>query len=647
MKLAKKSSVILLTATLASVICLDALAFTNENEKSTLEKSQVSSISNKNKPTFSTHPPRPLWGDMHLHTQWSADTGLFGTVVDPEGSLRFARGEEVTSNTGQPAKLDRPLDFLAITDHAEYMGLTDMLNTGDPSLLASPTGNKWYQRYKELQGTRGKEFQNLVWEILFGTDHDVIGNPKMVRSVWDRFIDIIEKYNEPGEFTTLAAYEWTSVAGKQGNNIHRNVIFRDNPSLTKQVVPFSSLDSMDPEDLWKFMAAYENKTGGQVLAIPHNGNLSNGLMFPWAGGETKRVSGAEVDANYLAMRQRWEPLYEVTQIKGDSETHPLLSPNDEFADFETWDTLNVFAVPNRPELLPGQYVREAYKQGLKWQKMLGTNPYKFGLIGSTDSHNGFSATREENYWGKFIATEPSAKRYKYPFMVSKDKPELNIYAYQESSAGLSAVWATENTRPAIFDALKRKETYATTGTRLTVRVFAGWDFNQQDLQTDFVEQGYARGVPMGGDLKKGPEGKSPRFMIQAAKDTIGANLDRMQIVKGWMGADGQLQERVYDVAVSDDRKINVQGVCNTSVGSTVDLSKPSYQNTIGAPTLEALWTDPDFDPALSAFYYVRVIEIPTPRWTAYDAVRYNIEMPEAVKQTVQDRAYSSPIWYSL
>lgn len=594
----------------------------------------------------SVHPERPLWGDMHVHTQWSSDTGLFGTVVDPEQSLRFARGEEITSNTGQPAKLDRPLDFLAITDHAEYMGLTDMLKTADPMLLASPTGKDWYERYQQYKGTRGKDFQNLVWEILWGNDHDVIGNTEMTRSVWERFVDVVERYNEPGKFSTLAAYEWTSLAGKRGDNLHRNVIFRDGPERTLQVVPFSSLDSIDPEDLWRYMADYETNTGGQVLAIPHNGNISNGLMFPWDGGETKRVSGAEVDASYVEQRQRWEPLYEVTQIKGDGEAHPLLSPNDEFADFETWDTTNAIMVPNRPELLPGQYAREAYKQGLKWKRLLGTNPYKFGMVGSTDSHNGLSATREENYWGKFVGTEPSADRYKYPFLDNKKRPELSIYSYQENAAGLTAVWATENNRGAIFDALKRKETYATTGTRLSVRMFAGWDFIQGDLQKEFVEQGYARGVPMGGDLSAAPKGKVPTFMIKAAKDSVGANLDRIQVVKGWVDAEGQTQERIFDVAVSDGRTINAQGRCETPVGNTVDLSQPSYQNSIGAAGLDIVWADPAFDPAQQAFYYVRVIEIPTPRWTAYDAKRFGVEMPDKVPMITQDRAYTSPIWYT-
>ncbi|MCZ6831224.1 MAG: DUF3604 domain-containing protein [Gammaproteobacteria bacterium] len=651
MKPANNLSAFLLIAVSSILSGCDTSEPTVTSTPTLSEKPQTVDDSNvadsKSKPSAkSQHPVRPLWGDLHLHTQWSADTGLFGTVVDPEQSLRFARGEEITSNTGQRVKLDRPLDFLAITEHAEYLGLTEMLNTADPLLLASPTGKEWYERYKKLQGTKGKEFQELVWEILFGTDHDVIDNPKMVRSVWERFIAIIEKYHEPGKFSTLAAYEWTSIAGKRGDNLHRNVIFRDNPARTTQVVPFSSLDSMDPEHLWEYMAAYEDETGGQVLAIPHNGNLSNGLMFPWPGGETKRVSGAEVDAKYVAMRQRWEPLYEVVQIKGDGESHPLLSPNDEFADFETWDTLNVLSVPNRPELLPGQYAREAYKQGLKWQQLQGINPYKFGLVGATDSHNGLSATREDNYWGKFIVTEPSPIRYKYPFVVNKDRPELTIYAHQETAAGLTAVWATENNRAPIFDALKRKETYASTGTRIGVRIFAGWDFNQKDLQEGFVEQGYARGVPMGGDLKQAPAGASPRIMIQAVKDVIGANLDRVQVVKGWLDAKGQLQERVYDAAVSDGRQINVQGRCETPVGSTVDLSKPSYQNTIGDPTLEVVWSDPDFDPKLQAFYYVRVIEIPTPRWTSYDEVRYGISMPDVVKRTVQDRAYTSPIWYT-
>ncbi len=592
---------------------------------------------------------RPLWGDLHLHTQWSCDTGLFGMKVGPEGALRFARGEMVKSALGGDAQIKRPLDFLAATDHAEYIGMTEMLLTANPKLLASPRGKQWYESYqKEMSNPKGKKMLALVWDILFGTDKDVIGNPELVRETWERYVDILDKYNEPGKFTSLIAYEWTSIATTaSGNNLHRNVIFRDDAKRTKQIVPFSALDSPDPEDLWKYMADYETKTGGQVLAIPHNGNLANGLMFPWPGGETKRVSGAEVDANYAKMRKRWEPLYEVTQIKGDSEAHPLLSGNDEFADFETWDRFNILSMPNRVEWLPGQYAREALKQGLKWQKMLGTNPYSFGLIGATDSHNGFSATREDNYWGKFIATEPSPERFKHIFIKGADgRDDLNLYAWKESAAGLTAVWAPENTREAIFDGLARKEAYATSGSRLVVRVFAGWDFSDKDVQNDFVKQGYARGVPMGGELKQSPNGESPRFIIQAAKDPDGANLDRVQIIKGWLDKDGNTQERIYDVAVSGGRTIGEDGRCRTPVGNTVDMAKASYTNTIGASQLKATWEDPDFDPEKSAFYYVRVIEIPKPRWTAYDEVRYNVSMPPHVPRTTQDRAYTSPIWYT-
>ena len=498
----------------------------------------------------------------------------------------------------------------------------------------------------------------LVWDILFGTDKDVIGNPELVRTTWERYVDILDKYNEPGKFTSLIAYEWTSIATTaSGNNLHRNVIFRDGAKRTKQIVPFSALDSPDPEDLWKYLADYEAKTGGQVLAIPHNGNLANGLMFPWPGGPTKRVSGAKVDANYAKMRKRWEPLYEVTQIKGDGEAHPLLSPTDEFADFETWDRFNILSKPNRVEWLPGQYAREALKQGLKWQKMLGTNPYSFGLIGATDSHNGFSATREDNYWGKFIATEPSAERFKHVFIKGANgRSDIDLYAWKESAAGLTAVWAPENTREAIFDALARKEAYATSGSRIVVRVFASWDFTDRDLEQDFVKKGYARGVPMGGELGEAPKGrprliraskgKAPTLMIRAQRDPDGANLDRIQIIKGWMDAKGKLHEKIYDVAVSDGREIGKDGRCRTPVGNTVDLAKARYTNTIGDPQLKATWEDPEFDLKEPAFYYVRVIEIPKPRWTAYDEVRFDVKMPPHVPRTTQDRAYTSPIWYT-
>lgn len=361
-----------------------------------------------------------------------------------------------------------------------------------------------------------------------------------------------------------------------------------------------------------------------------------------------RYSGNPIDKAYAETRIRWEPLYEVTQIKGDGEAHPSLSPDDEFADFENWDKGNLDgSVAKKDWMLQYEYARSALKNGLRLEKKLGVNPFKFGMIGSTDSHTSMSTTREENYFGKFSKSEPAPERYKHTVVKSTVDPSLSTYSSEEVASGLTAVWARKNTREALFNAMKRKELYATTGSRMLVRVFSGWDFTADEVERqDFADQGYARGVPMGGDLSKAPAGKAPTFMIRALRDPDGANLDRVQIIKGWLDKGGKSQERIYDVAVSDARQIGQDGRCKTPVGSTIDIANASYTNTIGAPLLTAYWKDPDFNPKERAFYYVRVIEIPTPRWTAYDQKRFGIKMPDNVPMTVQDRAYTSPIWYT-
>jgi hypothetical protein len=462
----------------------------------------------------------------------------------------------------------------------------------------------------------------------------------MMQAVWARVVENADMYYQPGVLTTFHGFEWTSHPG--GNNLHRVVIFRDGTDRTGQILPFSQYDSVDPEGLWRYMAAYEEKTGGRVLALAHNGNLSNGIMF-----DTKTFGGAPLTKAYAETRSRFEPMYEVTQQKGDGEAHPLLSPDDEFADFEQLDKGNLNGkVAKTPDMLPKEYARSALLEGLRLESLLGVNPFKFGMVGSTDNHTALPTTREENNFSKASFVEPSADRSKHA-LVRGASPELSIMEADVGASGLAAVWARENTRESIWDAMARKEVYATTGTRLLVRVFAGWDFEPDELhRPDFARTGYARGVPMGGDLTNAPQGKTPCFMIRALRDPDGANLDRIQIIKGWLDASGKTQERIYDVAVSDGRKIEADGRCRTPVGSTVDITDASYTNTIGAPLLAAHWEDPGFDPKQRAFYYVRVIEIPTPRWTAYDAKFFKVKMPKEVPMTVQDRAYTSPIWYT-
>ncbi len=585
------------------------------------------------------YPDQVFFGDTHFHTNLSFDAGLVGTRLDVDAGYRFARGETVISNTGQPVQLIRPLDFLVITDHAEFIGLAPMIQTSDPILLADPWGRWVHERFNAGPEGRMEAFSNI---IEYGTVklENPFSSDEAARGIWADFVKKAETYNQPGRFTAMTGFEWSS--SPMGNNLHRCVIFADDANITGQTLPFSLFDGGDPEDLWKYMAGYEKKTGGRVLAIPHNGNLSNGLMFAEVTLKGKRLT-----RSYAKSRMRWEPLMEATQMKGDGETHPLLSPEDEFADFETWDVSNISgSAPKKDEMLQYEYARSALKLGLKLGAKLGANPYKFGMIGATDTHTGLSTTREENYFGKYMSTEPSPDRHGGEVIPSND-PALRVMTSQESASGLSAVWARENTRAALFDAMQRKEVYATTGTRIRVRVFGGWDFEPEEVvRPDFIDQGYRRGVPMGGDLWNAPDGKAPAFMIRALRDPDGANLDRLQIIKGWLDASGKTHERIYDVAVSDGRQIGADGRARESVGSTVDIVAATYTNTIGDAMLAAHWVDPDFDRRQHVFYYVRVLEIPTPRWTTYDAAFFGIELPDNVPATVQDRAYTSPIWYT-
>ncbi len=584
------------------------------------------------------YPDQVLFGDMHFHTDVSFDAGLIGTKLDVDTGYRFARGEKVISNTGQPVQLIRPLDFLFITDHAEFLGLPLLIRRSDPALLADPWGRKihdWFQ--SGLEG-RQKAFANIIQHGTKG--ENPMGSNEGAATIWREFVAKADSYNQPGVFSAMTGFEWT--ATPRGDNMHRVVMLADGAEKTGQIVPFSVFDGENPQDLWQFLAEYEQSTGGRAMAIPHNGNLSNGRMF-----SDRDSAGNPMTRDYAEQRIRWEPLHEVTQIKGDEESHPILSPEDEFADFETWDVSNIAGtVPKEEWMLKFEYGRSALKVGLELGAALGVNPYQFGFTGTTDAHTGLATTREENYFGKYQSTEPGPDRHSTPVIPSED-PELQILTSQEAASGLTAVWARENTREAIFDALERKEVYATTGTRIRVRLFAGWDFEPADLdQHDFAALGYGRGVPMGGVLSAPPEGAAPRFMVRALRDPDGANLDRVQIIKGWLDADGETHERIYDVAVSGDRKADSSGRVRAPVGSTVDVGNATYTNAIGAPVLSAHWVDPDFDPDEDAFYYVRVLEIPTPRWTTYDAAFFDIERPDNVPATVQDRAYTSAIWYS-
>ena len=591
-------------------------------------------------------PNQVYWGDSHLHTGMSMDAGAFGARLMPEDAYRFARGEELTSSTGLPAKLSRPLDWLVVADHSDNMGFFPRLYEGEPGMLADPTGKRWY----DLVQAGGQKGVQAATEIIVAFSQGEF--PEALASTpgsdaygaaWELTMDAAEKYNDPGRFTAFIGYEWTS--NKAGDNRHRVLIYRDGADKASRLEPYTTLPplgSPDESDLWAWMAGYEEKTGGDILAIAHNGNLSNGVMFPVVSPWT----GKKIDRAYAESRAKWEPLYEATQIKGDGEAHPFLSPDDEFADYETWDQGNLdLSVPKKDEMLQYEYARSALKLGLQVESRLGTNPYKFGLIGATDSHTGLATAQEDNFFGKHSGAEPSPERWEHPMAKVGDK---EYPGWSMVASGLAGVWAKENTRKALFDAMMRKETYATTGSRMLVRFFGGWEFTEADASNRLpADAGYAKGVPMGGDLTNAPDGKAPSFLVAARKDPLSGNLDRIQIVKGWQDKRGKLEEKVYDVVWSDaDKRAPGSDGHLPPVGNTVDVKQATWTNTIGEPELITVWTDPEFDPAQRALYYARVIEIPTPRWTAYDAKNFGITMSAEVPMITQERAYTSPIWYT-
>ncbi len=541
-------------------------------------------------------PERPLWGDSHLHTSLSMDAALFGNRLGPREAYAFARGEEVMASTGQTVRLARPLDWLVVADHSDGMGMVTDIANGKPDLLAYEQAARWSAGLQEGGDAAVKAALDLITTFSQGEmDPEMFAQyspgSKVYKNLWEKVIDDAEAANEPGRFTALIGFEWTSLI--KGNNMHRVVVMRDGPTRARQVVPYTTqapVGSPNPRDLWKYMTNYVEKTNGEILAIAHNGNLSNGIMFPLE----KQFDGKKLDKEYVTERDKWEPLYEVTQIKGDGEAHPFLSPDDEFADYETWDIGNLdVSVAKTDDMLAGEYAREALKNGLKIEDKLGTNPYKFGLIGATDSHTSLATAEEENFFGKHSGYEPNATRMSHPFMKTENG---SIVGWQMVASGLAAVWATENTREALFDAMQRKEVYGTTGPRMALRMFGGWDFTDQDLNSRMpAVVGYEKGTPMGGDLRAKPEGAAaPSFMVYALRDPIGANLDRIQIVKGWLDADGNTHEKIYNVAWSGDRTVDANGKI-AAVGNTVDAANANWTNTIGAGDLGTVRTKPHSD----------------------------------------------------
>ncbi|MDE2435392.1 MAG: DUF3604 domain-containing protein [Sphingomonadales bacterium] len=588
------------------------------------------------------YPERVYWGDTHLHTANSVDAFGFGNRLGPEEALRFARGEEVTSSTGVKAKLAHPLDFLVITDHAEGMGSTMALYNAPRIMINDPTVLRWYDMMHKGPDDSVKAMGEILEARAKGTLPPMFRDPKAsaerTHNVWNSYLDTVERYNEPGKFTAFMGFEYTLMQG--GNNLHRNVIFRDGKDKVAQIDPLDPTNELTPDKLWDYMDSYQAKTGGKVLAIPHNSNVSNGLMFMMTDGGGKQMTAA-----WAKRRADHEPVVEVTQIKGDSEAHPFLSPNDEFAAYGKagWDIGNLMLTEKKkPSMFAGEYVREALKRGLLLEQKLGVNPYKFGMVGSTDSHTSLSTGDENNFFGKHSGVEPSPRRAMLPQSLGSGPAR---FGWQYLAGGYAGVWAKANTRASIWDAIARREVYGTTGPRMVVRFFGGWDFKGDDLKGDWVKAGYSRGVPMGGNLAQGKNG-APSFIVSALKDPDGANLDRVQIVKGWVDKGGTLHEKIFNVSWSDMDKRKQAGGKLPAVGDTVDMATATYKNSIGAPTLATVWTDPEFDHSVRAFYYVRVLEIPTPSWPAYDAVRYHIKLGPDVIAKAQERAYSSPIWYT-
>lgn len=609
-------------------------------------------------------PREVFWGDTHVHTNLSTDAYNFGNLnLGPEEAYRFAKGRGVTANNGMTVKLHRPLDFLVIADHIENLAVMQGLAKDASNLQSTISGKQWAKTSKIIDQLRMSDparsvelSLSLFISTLFGDEVIVKGN--YLKSLWKEQVELADLNNDPGKFTAFSGYEWTA---SRTAGIHRVVIFKDPADKVTQVIPFSRFDSSDPENLWSYFDNYEKETGGEVLAIPHNSNISGGVMFA-----LETASGDSISKNYALRRSRWEPLVEVTQIKGDSETHPLLSPQDEFSSFERLEPstsnanregdyanwLKALAEHSgdlKANSIQYDYVRSALKLGLAEKNKIGANPFKFGVIGSTDSHTSLATADENNFWGKMTFVEPYKNRIRYGWngpYTKKDRPDPWSKAWKMNAAGYAAVWAEENSRESLFSAMKRKEVYASTGPRITVRFFGGWDYQSNDAyRPDLARIGYEKGVPMGGDLTSAPKDKSPKFLIRAVKDPDGANLDRVQVIKGWHDAKGQLHEEIYNVALSDNRED--KGSTTKRVGNTVDIPDASYTNTIGDPELAVVWRDPDFDKDELAFYYLRVLEIPTPRWTAYDAKYFQLtDIPEEIPMITQERAYTSPIWYT-
>ena len=578
-----------------------------------------------------------LWGDTHLHTSHSTDSyGTGNTLIDPEQAYRYAKGIPVLHPTLHTRiRIPRPLDFLVVADHSDFLGLQIFAQRDDPRLTGSEVGRRLHAIARENPAS--------IFGLLFSPNPEISQSamleayrPLMVQP-WQDEIDAAERHNEPGKFTAFAGWEWTS--HRDNRNLHRVIFSAASADRLRAFFPYSSLDSTVPEDLWAWLDRTSAATGADFVAIPHNSNMSTGLMFDLIDSQ-----GRPIDAAYARTRLRWEPVIEISQVKGSSEVHPALSPNDEFAEFEIFRRL---FFNQEPKPLEGDYARSALLRGLGIEARTGVNPYRFGMIGSSDIHTGLSSTEENAFLGVSASDLLPQTRATADQQPRPPDARATMAAWELSAAGLAGVWASANTREAIAQAFQRKEVYATSGPRIALRVFAGYEFQARDAQAaDIAAIGYARGVPMGGDLTAASGKRTPALLIQAHRDPQGANLDRIQVIKGWIDTDGKTHERVFDAAWAGDRRRGADGRL-PPVGDSVHPTTASYDNSIGAARLATLWTDPEFDPQQRAFYYVRVIEIPTPRHQVYDAVALGMD-PSATREPVriQERAWSSPIWYT-
>lgn len=581
---------------------------------------------------ITANPVRDVYfGNLHVHTQWSFDAYINGAIADPDGAYRWAKGESIPGGgDGTPLQIKVPLDWYIVSDHAEYLGALPLMGDADSPVSKHPLA-------ADITGDDPTASFDAYTTILDGISNrkpdPILGDPELAASVWKKIAEIADRHYEAGKFTTMAGFEWTS--NPKWRNLHRVVFFKDTSKIPE--LPFSALDSDVPEDLWQWMDG-QRAQGNDVLAVPHNGNASDGLMFP----VEESYGGSALNSEYAAARMRNESVYEITQIKGTSETHPALYPDDEFGQFELWDyTLASTATP--PEHKQGGYAREALIRGLQLESAGNGNPFKYGFIGDSDTHNSASAIEEDNYTGKFGFENDPKHRLEGPPGVSEAAAKQ---VRQFSSGGVAGVWAEANTRDGIFEGLRRKEVFATSGPRMKVRFFGGFDLQGITLtSSDGLRRAYDAGVPMGGDLRSAPDGSAPVFLIHAMKEPDGANLDRIQIIKGWIDEDGEPQHRIFDVALSDDRKPGADGTVQ-AVGDTVNEEDATYANSIGETELSVAWTDPDFDASLPAVYYARVLQIPTPRWSTYDAARTGLKRPEDLPVSIQERAWTSPVWYT-